>query len=523
MINLKRIGLILLTSVLLYVAWPPFNFGPLLFVAFIPFLFYVETLRNKSHLAKYVLTVAGIFASLFLFSYLSSYEAWGEYEESVFIGIFVSFVPLSFIVSLFVLFKRRRLGMLFFVFAWGSMEVLQIKWELNSPLYMLGNGLSMFPSLIQHYAIWGVIGGSMYILAINGILFNHILKMRERSSYRKQLRTLLVLLMPILLSVIVYNLPLEHEQKLDVGIVLLHEEHFTIENANDPYLTIEKYNALINAQVGKADIVVFPESAVINSGWIENVNLDSLTNPLDALCPDKEIILGSHMFSIYRKQGNETPYFVRYDENSRINYQSHNCAIHRNSLGNYRVRSKNKNVPFHEVVPYPSLFMFTKNWFSTSESPTYLSKYDKQSKELFKTKNGIRIHALMCFESFFSDMIVQESEAEVIFILANESWNNQTKGKEQYFYYMIPKAIESGKSIVKVANSGHSGSINSKGQIEEQIGFNNSSATSIQVGVSSQSSIYSNIANELNIFIILVTIVLFPMSLINSIYRRKQY
>ena len=505
----KKIALLFLSIILITISWPPYLGGPFIYLAFIPLFFYERRIVTKSRLKKYLLTFLGFFLVLFSYGFLVSYKAWGEYNSNVYIAIIVSFLPLSLVVSLFSLFTKNLQRYLFLIFSWSCMEILQMNWELNSPLLMLGNSLCMFPGFIQHYSIWGVTGGAQHILSLNVVIFLILLKTSSKSPVKREIALLALLLLPILGSIISYSLPIERNKTITAGITLGNFEHFKKENSENTSLLVNQYKKILKGKnLKNVDIMLFSESTIVNGGWIENLNNDSIPNPIDSLCPGKEILFGAHLFSIYTDSQDETPYNVRYDANSKINYETHNCVVFRSKFGNYSVRSKEKYVPFHEVIPYPDLLMFTKNWLNKTTVPTYISSYKQSVREPFTTSGGNTIYGLMCFESFFSNMIIKQNNADFIVVLANESWNNQLVGKEQYFDYMTAKAIESGKAIVKVANCGYSGYINSKGQIMDKIGFDKPIFKKWNIECNPSASIYSSIAIGLNAIVIGATLIL---------------
>lgn len=504
----KGLFLSVLSGLLLSFAWPPSYLGPMCYVAFVPLFFHFESLRHLSARKRYLLTATGLFTTLLVFIFLETYNAWGVYNTPLILGTILNYLPLVLIASLFTLFRHRTLGWLFLIFSWASMEILILNWSFNTPLLILGNGLSMYPSLIQHYAIWGVIGGSMYILAMNVLFFRLLFQLLKKEAIKRIIVALSALVIPLLLSIVVFVGAENNGKTIKIATALLHYEHFNAQNVRNPFRTVKAYNELLSdGTLNDADLVVLPESAVINSGWIESLNSDSI-HPLDALCPGKELILGSHMFSIYQEQQEEIPYFVRMDKGSGFYYQSHNCAIFRSQSGYYNVRSKDKNVPFYETIPYPSVFSFTQGWFGKSDGSTYLSTYE-QSQSEFKTKSGVNICPLICYEAFFSDMVLGGRDADFILVLANESWNYQTRGKEQYFHYMVPKAIESGKSIVKIANSGISGVISPNGTILRMLDFKHPQSALLEVTLTEESTLYSQISDFLTVLIPFVTLLLF--------------
>jgi apolipoprotein N-acyltransferase len=513
----KKIALLALSIALLTISWPPYLGGPSIYIAFIPLFFYERLINPKSRLKKYLLTFSGFFLVLFSYGFLVSYKAWGEYNSNVYMAILVSFLPLSLIVSLFSLFTKNTHRYLFLIFSWSTMEILQMNWELNSPLLMLGNSLCMFPGMIQHYAVWGVLGGTQHILSLNVVIFLILLKARSKSPFKREISLFALLFLPILGSIISYSFPIEQDKTITTGITIGNFEHFTKENSENTSLLVNQYtNILKGKNLSDVDIMLFSESTIVNGGWIENLNIDSIPNPIDSLCPGKEILFGAHLFSIHDDTPDELPYNVRHDANSKVNYETHNCVVFRNKFGTYSLRSKEKYVPFHEVVPYPGFLMFTQNWLSKTTVPTYLSPYKQSIEEPFTTATGNAIYGLMCFESFFSNMIIKQPKADFIVVLANESWNNQQVGKEQYFDYMTAKAIESGKAIVKVANCGYSGYIDSKGRIIEKIGFNTPVFKKLKIECNGSSSIYSSIATGLNAITIATTLILLMYKLIRK-------
>lgn len=520
-IILKRLGLLFATSLLLYASWPPSVFGPIVFVALIPLLYFVDSTKAEKPIKKYFILFFGILTALFCFGFLTAYNAWGAYNKQSFIPILMCFVPLSAFIALYGFFKKKSLGFLFLIFGWGTMELFQMNWDMNSPLLMLGNSLSYYPSLIQHYAIWGVTGGSMFIVAMNVILYSIIKKAVEKKTFKKEILIYSCLFGILIISAIYFQLPKEQNKTVRAGMTLLHFEHFTPENSLNPFLTIDKYNKLIEKNnIDDIDVMFFPESAVVNSGWIENLNNKNLTNPLDSFCPRKEIFFGSHVFSIYSGDINNRPYNVNYDQNSKLYYLKHNCSLYRSATGKYSVKSKDKFVSFHEIKPYPTLLGFLADMLNKDAFPLYLSPYEKSIDRPVKLANGVKVYSIMCFESFFSDVIVKQNDANFIAVLANESWNYQDKGKEQYFSYMIPKAIESGKGILKVANGGYSGYINSKGKLIKKIGYDKAQLIKVDIDIDENTSFYSGYFIEISSVIIFTSVSLL-LYLIVLTLRRK--
>jgi apolipoprotein N-acyltransferase len=498
---LKHIVPLLLFVVINFFSWPPQIGGPLIFVAFVPLLFYVENLKAiSSKLMRYALAFTGIASSLLLSGYFINNAAWGDYETSVYSGLIVTYIPIALLSSFAVFFKLPLRSTFYFVFAYTTAELVQLHWELNSPLMMLGNSLSNYPELIQHYAIWGVPGGTLYILAINAFLFLGLLSYKSSKAFKfKPVITALVF-SPVIISVILFSSGEASGKQKEVGLALAHFEHFTPEFAASPLQLAKRYNALKSSSKKVPEMIIMPESAIVEGGWIENLNRNDAVQLFDSLFPGKEIVFGSHLFSI--ENSNVNSFDVRYDERSKVRYRSHNCIVTRNTSGFYSLRSKSKFVPFHETIPYPSLLSGFSKRLTAHYVPTYLSEYTHSRKEPFRAADKTQFRALMCFESYFSTMVSSPDPYDFTLILSNESWNDQKNGKIQYFSYMIPKAIESGMPLVKVANCGISGVISPKGRIVHQIEPNRSGLFVLKINLNGKPSIYSMIGSTIHMMIV---------------------
>lgn len=518
---LQRFVLLLSSSLLLFLAWPPHWFGPLMYIAFVPLLFYFNSLWELSTFKRFGLSFLGLLFVLFAFGYGTSYNAWGQYDDNVHVAAFMSVFPEAFFVSFFVFFRKQKWAFLFLILSWGSVEILQTSWGLNAPLFMIGNGLSKFPSLIQHYSIWGVLGGTMHILAINVMLYSLLKRKRQGKPMKKALILLATLFLPIIISAL-SMLSTKDKTDYKVAVAIGHFDHFKRIYSDNPMLLVDKYNELLKTtDLDNVNLVLFPESGIVNGGWIENLNKPGFNNPMDSLCPGKEIFFGSHMFSIYSGP-NKDNYNVRLHEVSQLHFVSHNCIVFRDEKGYYRVRSKEKYIPFHESIPYPSIFLFAKDWFNKDAVPTYLSNYAKAKEGAFETNDRLKVNPLMCFESTFSDMAVRNKDAHFTLVLANESWNSQDRGKRQYNDYLAAKAIESGKGILKVANGGYSGFISSDGTVKNFIGFDKPTAQIIEIEIDDSASFYSKFSDGIASLTVFLTFLLVFIEVFKMIFKSKQ-
>lgn len=509
------IGLIACSTLSIFLAWPPKSFGPLIFFALIPYLFLTD-LINTSYkgIKAYLLNFIGLIIILLTSGFFINNNAWGQYTESVNSGLIVSYLPIAIICSLHCLFKNKFNGFIFFSFSWAAIEIVQFNWELNSPLMTLGNSLSYFPELIQHYSIWGVIGGTIHILFINFWFYLLISKRNKQVNLNKQLIAGILLFIPLILSVITFTIPSKNEKKITVGLGLLHFEHFTEYFSKHPEELVHRYNELRLDAFDSTDLVILPESAIVDGGWIENLT-SGQPHLFDSLFPGKEIVFGSHMFSIASNFDNEDPE-IRYDKFSKVKFHTHNNVVHRKKGNIYKIRSKEKFVPFHEKIPYPSFLKSISRQLTKHYSPTYLSKYKRSEMNSFTSDISVKFSPLMCFESYFSNMVAKNMGQDLTIILSNESWNESLGGKVQYFHYMVPKAIESGLPLVKVSNNGISGYIDPKGVIKNQFMPNDKGLKTMNILLNGSGSFYASVQNLINYLIFTVLAIALFFNFIRS-------
>ncbi len=190
-----------LSGVILSVGFPPVGISPFLFLGFVP-LFWIERKisrdyeeLNKKEVFKYV------FNAMLVWNILTTY--WVA-NSSLFAGFFAIIVNSLLMTIPWVLFhvmknKIPNLALWGFVCFWLSFEFLHFRWDLSWPWLTLGNGFSSFHSWIQWYEFTGVLGGSLWILWINIIVFSIIEKIISGEKVRGGVPKLLsFLLIPVI-------------------------------------------------------------------------------------------------------------------------------------------------------------------------------------------------------------------------------------------------------------------------------------------------------------------------------------
>jgi len=71
-------------------------------------------------------------------------------------------------------------------------------------------------------------------------------------------------------------------------------------------------------------------------------------------------------------------------------------------------------------------------------------------------QNGIKIAPVICYESVYSDYLTAyvRKGANLIFIITNDGWWDNTPGYKQHLNYARLRAIENRRQIARCANTG---------------------------------------------------------------------
>ena len=212
--SMNKLFLALLSGLLLAFSWPSIGVFPLVFIAFIP-LFILE---KKSEKGKQVFWYS--FLAFFIFNAITTY--W-VYHATLFGAITAFFVNATLMATAFWVFHKikkatsNRLGYFSFIVLWISMEYLHLNWDLSWPWLTLGNAFANSPSVVQWYEFTGFLGGSLWIILINLLLFRAYQKQDKKKAI---LFPILALLLPMSISFYSYfNFKEENKKSINVLIV----------------------------------------------------------------------------------------------------------------------------------------------------------------------------------------------------------------------------------------------------------------------------------------------------------------
>lgn len=507
----------------MYLGWPIISVTPLLFIGLIPLFFTVDQL--DASLTKF----KGLYLILLIFiahyTWLSLSLGWLNVTSPKTYQLAIIIESLSYsLVILPVFFIRKRIGenmgWLFMISAWVSLEFINQNWSLGTPYFVLGNGLGPYPQLIQFYELLGVEGGSLLLLLSNLGCYLLVKNIRERSKIKKSLIVLSIGVLPFLLSALhLFDYDSGTNKKVKVAAVHSFLETYADDSHKHPEKTVEQLWSLMGKRdLSNVELVLWPETVISNLGWITNIQGELAYKAMmdkKKFHPNFSICTGGYSYSLVQKN-DEDPY-IAHEVTRNIYYKAHNVALTLDTNGLINIRSKEIFIPFQERIPYLKQLPFLKNWVDFVGANTMVCYYEN-SKNVHQTMSGVNYVPVLCFESTYPYRMAQNAqEGALSVILANENWNKDLRGSDQYLFSNVGIAIQSRTSIARSSNSGISAMITPDGTIRQKRKGRNEGLIIADLPLKEDRTFYEIIAGLIYKMSLIITLGLIAWSFLNKL------
>lgn len=471
---MKNLYLSICSGVLFAFSWVDTGFFPLVFFAFIPLLTLENNLCKLNKRNSFVL-FGYSFLSFFLFNIVTTYWIWHASIAGAFAAFVVNALLMSLVIVLFHNVKKNLgtvKGYLSLIFFWISMEYLHLNWELAWPWLTLGNVFATFPNIVQWYEYTGVLGGTVWVLILNLLLYAFFTyKDKKYVTF-----TVLILIVPIIFSFAIKpNLDLS-DKDIEVVIVQPNVDPYFDKFSRNPQQQLDDFIKLSKTRITEnTNLLLGPETVLQEMIWENKIdNAQSIIKLKKLLYefPKLNILLGSTTFKYL---GNKKETNSRKLKDNTW-YNVYNSAILLKADSSISIYHKTKLVPGVEQIPYS--FIFDKiTDFTVDLGGVSGSLSIDNDKDMFQC-NELKILPLICYESIFGDIITSK-KSNLIAIITNDGWWKNTSGYKQHHQYARLRAIEQRKSIIRSANTGISSIISPNGEIivetnwDEEIAINN--------------------------------------------------
>ncbi|MFT7227052.1 MAG: apolipoprotein N-acyltransferase [Neolewinella sp.] len=471
-----------------------FGIFPALFVGFVPMFLLYRRLRARD--AGYGEAFLHGFTAFLLFNIITTYWVTNTGFGA---GLFAMLANSVLMCLPWLAFywtgrKSPKIAFLAFGACWIAFEHLHYNWGLNWPWLTLGNGLANWPALIQWYEVTGVLGGSAWILGCNYLAFKAFFTVplsiaempateptfegssttETRPSFRQLLPFLALFLLPIAGSLIrYYTYIAPANDTITVAAIQPNfEPHYEKFAAGGEPAVIDTFVRLSKAALaeGPVNYLVFPETSF--SSFEEDRPL--LNGPMRILQGELAgtglgyLITGYsgyHAFQADEPLSSAARILDR-GNGSELRYEALNAALQLNletqETQHYR---KGVFVPGAESFPFRKVLFFLEP-IVASVGGSVAGLGTQETRTPFVSPKA-KVAPVICYESvfgeYFSDYI--REGAQVIFVMTNDGWWDNSAGHKQHLYYSSLRAIETRRAVVRSANVGACAFIDQRGHI----------------------------------------------------------
>ncbi|MES2565219.1 MAG: apolipoprotein N-acyltransferase [Bacteroidota bacterium] len=356
---------------------------------------------------------------------------------------------------------------------WLGYEYGHTLWDLTWSWLIMGNAFSFNHNWIQWYEFTGASGGSLWVLIVNILVYNLI--KNKSYSFKQIAKPALSVIVPIALSYLILATSTNHlksDTTYKTLIVQPNVDPYNDKFSAEPAVQLHNLLVQLNGKVDSTlDFLILPETylteEIIEGQENKSYSFHFLADSILAGHPNLTIITGATTFYVYNS--NETPSSTARRPDPTSNYYDvYNTGIQFNKEG-ITYYHKSKLVPGVERMPFPALFKPLENLainlggtmgsLGTQDERTVFYSHDKK----------IGIAPVICYESAYSDYVANyiKNGANLIFIITNDGWWENTPGHRQHLAYSRLRAIETRREIARCANTGISCFVSPYGEIEQ--------------------------------------------------------
>jgi len=496
---------------------------PLLsFLCFIPLLYLIEYYveQDKSFWGLWAILIW----SLLLGNVIATFWVM---NTALAAGIFANVVN-SILMSLPLMgfaFGRRHLESRYhaiaFLSTWLLFEFFHFNWDLHWPWMTLGYALSEWTWAIQWYDITGVLGGSLWVILENWLLF---LSFSEKKGRRSNLLAA-GLLCVLLLGLSIIKTPEIKSNKSTKEFLIVqpnfepHYQKFELSKKEQ----LEAITRLIDNSLNEqTDVLVLPETVfTIHLNRKDREPVFKQLRKWQRQYPQLQIISG---FASQRVLSDDerTNSFTRISElasGRTLRWEAGNIAYF---FGNERdsIYYKSKLVPGAEFFPYYNL-LFVFEDMARSLGGSLEGFRTQEQAQVFGSNPSLA--PIICYESIFGDYCRQYVAlgAEIFVIMTNDGWWDNTPGHKQHLRYAQVRAIEHRRPVARAANTGISAFIDIDGQLVSHLDYGIEGVLKGSVTPHTKLTFYSrwgDLIGRLSLFVIIVLL----MQLLYRIFANKR-
>lgn len=479
----------LLSGILLSLGWPERGFPGLLFIGLVPMLFIEEQVTGRPRDFVKFSVLIYTYPGFFLWNLLTTW--W--IVNSTFVGALLAIVLNAlFMAIIFQGFHwtRKKLnnplaGYAALLSYWVAFEYLHLNWDLNWPWLNLGNGFATCYKWVQWYEYTGTIGGTLWVLIGNIMIFTllskftiHISNFKFHNSkfvVQYSIFILSWLAIPLTISYYIYANYTEQTHPVNFVVVQPNIDPYSEQYSLPPKEVIGRIMALAEPETDSiTNFLVAPESAIQENMWENDLSTFAsirLLKQAIAPWPGLNMLIGGSTF-YQLAPGEPAQRWSRKFTDTDGHYNAYNTAIMINNRDSLQLYHKSKLTPGVEILPSFKGFKWLEN-FAIDLGGTVGSLGMDSIRRVYSTVNTVKVGPVICYESIFGEFFAEfvRNGAQIMIIITNDGWWGNTAGHRQHYAFAHLRAIETRRSIARSANTGISAFIDQCGDAHQATAY----------------------------------------------------
>jgi apolipoprotein N-acyltransferase len=492
----------IISGALLVCAFPVFDMYLLAWVAFIPLLLSLwRKTPGESFKSGFVFGLVYFFGTLHWIYH--SINLYGGISFTASIAIvfllccYLSIFPAVFAYFFSSLIKKTQLpALLIGPVLWVVLEFIRSYAFTGFPWSSIGYSQYKFLHIIQISDITGVYGISFLVLAFNSAIVD-VLLIKSRIRKMPLFPLSFTIIGFILFSIIIasslgygfWRLGQDRPGHMIKASVVQGniEQDKKWEPAFQKYVMDAYKDLSIKAATSSPDMIIWPETAVPFFFGNDKANTEELLEFQSTL--NTHLLFGSVMT---KKSSADktllTNSVLLLDKQGKITYQYDKIHM----------------VPFGEYVPLRSLLFFVDKLVTGIGDYVPGNQYVKAETEFGS------FASLVCYEIIFPGLVRKfySKNGDFIVTVTNDAWFGKTAGPYQHFSMAVFRAIENRKPVIRSANTGISGFIDSNGKIIEKTKLFERQVITREIKTDKTLSLYSQYGDLFIFFCIVISVIL---------------
>ena len=389
------------------------------------------------------------------------------------------------------------------VTAWIATEYWYTVGDFSWPWLILGNGFSHEVWAVQWYEYTGVVGGTLWVLLSNILIFEAL---RAR-TVRQWTAAACVVAVPVVISLAIWgSWKQPDEGTAEVSIVQPNVDCYD-KFHGDTERQEENILDLLNDVPAGAQFILLPETSVpgyyrepaLSDFWPGAADTpgafwQTLTDTLRSRHPEALLIAGTNTTRHY-PAGAQTE-TARAERFGNGYYDVFNTAVGLDSAGRTQIHHKGRLVIGVENTP---TWVFDVMRFLVIDLGGVVGQIGRGQHGTVFGHGGVMAGPAICYEGLYGDFYGDfvRRGAQFMAIISNDGWWRDTPGYKHLFTISRLRAIEHRRAIARSANTGRSGFISARGDVGETLGWEERGVISARVPLNSELTIYTRYGDYL--------------------------